>query len=131
MSLPFPWPLLYQFWFLLNATETGGKEEESVKVLEGGCRQDGEHSQAPLPLAPRGAPPPRASSSAQVPPLPTASTPPFPTQMAHPAHNVRGEQLLWKKIAGIGDTLHIKGGIVEARMIPWTNTELATEIPQF
>lgn len=51
VGLLFPWPLLYQFWFLLHFIETGGKEEELVKVLEGGCRQDGEHSEAPLPAS--------------------------------------------------------------------------------
>lgn len=54
MSLLFPWPSLNRFWLLLQAMETRGKEEELGKAAEGGCGQDREHSQAPLPTCPPG-----------------------------------------------------------------------------
>lgn len=111
MSLLFPWPSLNRFWLLLQAMETRGKEEELGKAAEGGCGQDREHSQAPLPTCPPRlpVPAPRASSAAQIARLSAVSTPPFPTQIACPALNIRSEQLSRKQIAGIGDSLHIWG----------------------
>lgn len=70
---------------------------------------------------------PEQSSTAQTAPLSAASTPPFPTQTAHPALNVRREQLSGMRSAGIGDSLHICGSIVEAQMIPLTNAKLPME----